>query len=454
MNLTLRDYQIENAKKALDILKSFNLVYLAMEVRCGKTATSFEICRLFGAKKVLFLTKKKALKSIESDYREFLYKEHFDIVIINDESMHTIKDNDFDIVIHDEHHRFSAIPKPGKYTKIFKERYSKLPMIFLSGTPTPETKMQWYHQFWVSDYSPFKQHIFYKWFSDWGFVKKEFEHGFGKTNNYQSTLEVIQKYYAVQKRKLSKNDEDYQNKVNNLNRLQEIDERIQKETEKKLEDFVKPYLITYTQKESGFEVSVQEKIHKVKMKDSTYKVAGILRKKNIVKGNEEVILADTAVKLMSKLLQIFSGTVIFESGEFRVLDDSKIEYIKTQFKGKRLAIFYKFKAEWLMIKNAFGDDICEDINSFDHGVKHIALQYLSGREGVSLRNADELIFLTPDFSATTYFQARDRLSYLGRKENTLHWILSDKGIDNNVYKSVINKKSYTLSIFKKDKLNF
>lgn len=103
--MNLRTYQIENAKKAVDILHRLKIVYLAMQVRCGKTLTALETCKLYGAKKVLFLTKKKAISSIKSDYDNFGYDQHFEIVIINDESMHTITDNDFDVVIHDEHHR-------------------------------------------------------------------------------------------------------------------------------------------------------------------------------------------------------------------------------------------------------------------------------------------------------------------------------------------------------------
>ena len=55
--------------------------------------------------------------------------------------MHTLKDNDFDVVVHDEHHRFGAFPKPGKYTKEFKARFSKLANdIFIRyTTPHPET---------------------------------------------------------------------------------------------------------------------------------------------------------------------------------------------------------------------------------------------------------------------------------------------------------------------------
>ena len=40
-------------------LKMLSIVYLAMEVRTGKTATALEVCRILGAKKVLFLTKKE-----------------------------------------------------------------------------------------------------------------------------------------------------------------------------------------------------------------------------------------------------------------------------------------------------------------------------------------------------------------------------------------------------------
>ena len=62
----------------------------------------------------------------------------------------------FDLIICDEHHRCGTYPKPNKVTKLIKERYSNLPMIFLSGTPHPESYSQIYHQFWISNYSPLK----------------------------------------------------------------------------------------------------------------------------------------------------------------------------------------------------------------------------------------------------------------------------------------------------------
>lgn len=103
-NKELRGYQVENANMGCAILKNYGIVYVAQAVRTGKTAVSFEIARIYGAKRVLFLTKKKAISSIQGDYEDFGYAEHFEIMIVNDESMHKVE-GEFDIVIHDEHHR-------------------------------------------------------------------------------------------------------------------------------------------------------------------------------------------------------------------------------------------------------------------------------------------------------------------------------------------------------------
>jgi predicted helicase len=81
----LRDYQLDIANRGSDILKKLSLLYLAMEVRTGKTATSMKIAEMYGAKKVLFLTRKKAVSSILEDYNDFGYQ--FDIVVTNHESL-------------------------------------------------------------------------------------------------------------------------------------------------------------------------------------------------------------------------------------------------------------------------------------------------------------------------------------------------------------------------------
>ena len=98
----------------------------------------------------------------------------------------------------------------------------------------------------------------------------------------------------------------------------------------------------------------------------------------------------------------------------------------------------------------FGDQLCTDLETFNSTDKNIALQIVSGREGISLRNAEHIVFYNIDFSATSYWQARDRMTTKDRKYNKVYWIFSEGGIEGKVYRSVINKKDYTLRHFKTD----
>lgn len=400
----LRPYQIEIANKAEYILQSKGIVYLCMEVRTGKTLTALQTAQQFKATNVLFITKKRAIKSIEHDYN--LLKPSYKITIINNESLHKVND-DFDLLISDEHHRNGAYPKPNQITKLIKQRYSKLPMIFLSGTPHPESYSQIYHQFWLSNYSPFKEVNFYKWSKIYVNVK---DRHLG---------------YAVVK--------DYSDGKRNL-----------------ILNQVNPYILTFTQSEAGFETEVKENVLTVKMNETVYKVANKLKKDLFVVGSKGEIVADTAVKLMQKLHQIYSGTVILEDGKAIILDNSKAEFIKGHFKGKRLGIFYKFKAEWDLLKSTFGDDLTNNLEDFNNGCKHIALQIVSGSEGISLKNADYLVYYNIDFSAKNYWQSRDRLTTMERKSNDVFWIFSEGGIEEKIYKAVQQKKNYTSSVYKKD----
>jgi hypothetical protein len=176
-----------------------------------------------------------------------------------------------------------------------------------------------------------------------------------------------------------------------------------------------------------------------------------LEKDLVVEGKDEVILADTPVKLMQKLHQLWSGTVKFESGNSMVIDTTKAEFIKSRFLNNKIGIFYKFKEELNVLSQVFGDSLTTDLDKFDNeGYQVIALQIVSGREGISLKNADYLVFYNIDFSATSYWQARDRLSSLKRLSNKIYWIFSKEGIEDKIYKTIKSKKKYTLNIFKKD----
>ena len=113
-------------------------------------------------------------------------------------------------------------------------------------------------------------------------------------------------------------------------------------------------------------------------------------------------------------------------------------------------MFYKFKGELDILKQVFGDSLCTTLDEFNGSDKNIALQIISGREGISLREADALVYYNIDFSAISYFQSKDRMTTMERKNNDVYWVFARKGIESKIYKSVTNKKDYTLRMFKRD----
>jgi len=401
--MELRPYQIDIAQRAADRLRQLNIVYISAEVRTGKTLMALETAKLIGAKSVLFLTKKKAIGSIQSDYSKAGYT--YNLTVINNESIHLIN-GQFDLIISDEHHRNGAYPKPNKTTKIIRDKYAHLPMIFLSGTPHPESYSQIYHQFWVSHYSPFSHYKnFYYWARDFVTVTEKYL-GYAKVNDYS--------------------------KCN-------ID---------KVRPYIDRYFITFTQKQAGFETEVKENILWCEMQPETYTMINELKKNKVIEMEDgEVILADTGVKEMSKLHQMYSGTVKFESGNSMVIDISKALFIREKFTEK-IAIFYKFKEEYKMLQQVYGNQITDDLEVFNATDKNIALQIVSGREGISLRNAKYLVYFNMDFSAVSYWQSRDRMTTMERQSNEVFYVFSKGGIERKIYQAVLNKKDFTLSVFK------
>ena len=156
---------------------------------------------------------------------------------------------------------------------------------------------------------------------------------------------------------------------------------------------------------------------------------------------------------MSKIHQLFSGTVKMESGKAMITDLSKAKFIRTEFKNKKIGVFYKFKAEYDALKQVYGDDLTDDLDVFKQTDKNIALQIVSGREGISLKEADCLVYYNIDFSALSYWQSRDRMTTKDSKVSDVYWIFSENGIETKIYKTVTKKKDYTLRHFKKDLLS-
>jgi len=415
--MQLRQYQQDISTAACELLKEYKIAYLNMQVRTGKTITAFETVKKLGVKEIVFVTKKKAMSSVEKDYLDN-YVNDFKCYLINFESLHKIKHLRPDLFIIDEAHSLGQFPSASLRTHQLKDLCRKLPIIFLSGTPSPESYSQLFHQFWVSSFSPFAENRFYEW--------------------AKSYVTIAEKYI-------------FNRKINDYSHA----------NQQKIEEKTNHLFIPYTQEEAGFTELVQETVHHIKMSDKIYLIADRLRKDKVVTGKDgQVIEADTEVKLLNKLHQLYSGTVLFDSGteisEGAILDDTKVKWVLDKFKGRKIAIYYKFRAEAIMIEVAcklHGLSVTNDADEFnksDISCIYVS-QFVSGREGVNLSSADALICINIDFSAITYFQVRARLQSKDRTRTAeVHWVFAEGGIEDRIYKAVTNKKNYTLSYFRKD----
>jgi hypothetical protein len=407
--MEFRDYQKAIIYKGKEILSKYKFLYLAMEVRTGKTLTSLGIAQEMNVEHVLFITKKKAIGSITDDMK--MLCPNFVMFTINYESLHKMPKIKWDLIIIDEAHSMGAFPKPSGRAKKVGDLIRKCRpyVILMSGTPTPESYSQMYHQVYSIPTNPFRSFSNFYRFADQYVNKKDRLINGRRINDYSDGKVDI---------------------VNKMNK----------------------YTINYTQKQAGFVSNIKEHMLHVPVDDTIYNMVEILRKDRVLElSGGRVILADTPVKLMQKVHQLFSGTCKFEDGSSAVLDDSKAIFIKNRFKGHKIGIFYKFKEELNALKQVFGDELTTELEEFQsHPTKSIALQIVSGREGLSLRHAKFLVYYNIDFSATSYWQSRDRMTTKERANNEVFWVFASRGIEDKIYRAVTAKKNYTLQHFKYD----
>jgi len=407
--ITLRNYQIDIAYEAAYKLSSLRICYLAMQMRTGKTLTALACASVIYKRNsnVLFVTKKKAISSIESDAKLLVHE--YDLTIINYESLHKIPRKQYDLVICDEAHGIGAFPKPSeRYIQLNMIMGSNTSLLLLSGTPSPESYSQLFHQFHVSHFSPFVDKTFFKWAIRYVNIKKK---------RINATVEV--------------------NDYSDCNW-------------KQLEPVLDKYFIRYNQKSAGFINEISEEVIEVEMKPITYHIAATLKRDKIYEGKNDVILADTPVKLLNKLHQIFSGSVILESERAIFMDDSKIVFIQENYEGEHIAIFYKFQAEGEQLKKSF-KNWTDDPAEFNADYSKIFIaQVQSVKEGVNLSSADSIIFYNIDFSSSTYQQARERASHKDRvKDNNVVFLVARGGVERSIYEVVQKKQDYTYRHYEK-----
>lgn len=400
----LRSDQKKASKRLLKILLESSVAYLAGEVRTGKTFTAlFTVRDFFKANglrkaKVLFVTGKKNSPDIKAQFKETGLE--FKLTIINYESIHKI---DFkpDFLILDEAHRLGKFPKPGKIARYIREHFYWIPTILMSGTPSPESYSQLYHQFWVTAMGPWNKYKnFYKWARDYVKIEKMYV-GMGQTvNNYSNARKEV------------------------------------------VEDF-KQYSVSMTQQEAGFKGKVREHFHIVQAPAKITLLLSILKQRGYL--DKPKVTSDTAAKMSSHFHQLASGTIIDDDKVPRTISDYKAQFILSEF-SEHIAIFYLFKQEGEMLKKLYPNwtNNPEEFNKDES--KTFICQVISGKEGIRLHTANCIVFFNISYSAVAYWQARARGLTRDSYCDT-HWVFSSTGIEQAVYNAVSHKKDFTTKHF-------
>jgi len=126
-------------------------------------------------------------------------------------------------------------------------------------------------------------------------------------------------------------------------------------------------------------------------------------------------------------------------------------YIRDHFKGQKIAVFYKFRAEFDILTKIL-PNCTTNPEEFQHSKDKTYLgQFISSREGIRLDTADAILFYGIDFSYLSYEQSKNRIISKERtKEAVLYWIFCKGGIEEKILKTVRGKQNYTSSYFNRD----
>lgn len=401
--IELYDHQKLMISEAKPILEKFNLVYVAAETRTGKTLSTIFLLK-DDYKRILVLTKKKAISSWESDL-ELAAAKNFKV--INYEAIHKLKDFDYDVIVLDESHSIGSYPKPSKRAEQIKEIALGKRVVYLSATPSAETYSQLFHQFWVSSFSPFDEVNFYKWYRN-----------YGEDDSIMIQGRMIKQYKAA---------------------IEEL-----------IIPMINHLIVSMTKKKADFEVLVNEKIHQVEA-DSNY-VAAIkhFERHRVLKIGDYDVVAETPPSTLNKAHQLSGGTIKIDDSISLITSYHKVNYILRNFgTDRKIVVLCNYiKERELLLSNL--SKSTDDVQKF----KYEDYQYFVGHiktfsEGVDFSYADSMIIYSLNFSATTYLQSRERLANKKRTKPILvHYLFTKDSLDEYIYKAVTSKMNFTSKYYR------
>ncbi len=389
INMKLYPYQQGVVNKGNEILTEHHMLYLAIETRVGKSLIALSLAEHQGS--VLFVTTKSAIKGIQDTLdRSELYLPN--ICITNYEQLHKLNQMEYDFVIVDECHKISSFPKPNLARKRLDPFIGNdTQLILMSGTPFVESQSQMFHQFSLHPNHPFAEYkSFYKWFKDFGIPAVKYI-GRGITAN------------------------DY-TKTNPF------------------EDYWKPFTITLTREEAGFEHHTPQIIREyIKMPEDVYDAYTAMKTEGIVGYHEHVFIAEGGgASKLTKLQQIASGSCINDEDTSVIISNYKVKYMEKYWDPEDIIVLYKYKAEKIML----------DQLGYD------SLQIDSGVTGIDMSHKKAIVAMTLTFSGANFIQAITRLANKERDTPMpVYVLLAQNTIDADILNTVEEKKNFNMKTY-------
>jgi len=395
-----KPHQRRAGRKLKAKLLKYGIAILAGEVRSGKSLAVIHACNIIGVNNVLTVSKKGALKGIKKVTPNTY-------IVTNYHQVKNLDIKEYELIWLDEFHRY--ISNAGKKrSPIWKDLLPLCyytPIIFSSGTPTPETYASIYSPLALSCKSPFAH---YKNYTQW---HKDYGEPYKKVIGYDENKRKVKTAIGW--------DKGQTNKI-----------------KKAIEHLV----VNITQEEAGHKYFAKDKLHHIPLSHRQQRIYDVLDSDKMYElPDDYTILTDTAGKLLQKKHQISGGFVNvvddFDESKTKVHKFNripKVQYILDNFDIENTIILAYYIPEQEYLSSIFPNVGSLGKNS----------------DGVDFSDYEHMVIYSFGFHAVTYEQVRARQMNFETRDSEIivHFLIS--GIDEYVYEAVKNKEDFTASWYK------
>lgn len=237
---------------------------------------------------------------------------------------------------------------------------------------------------------------------------------------------------------------EYRNRYFYLQNLRFHQYRLREGSEKEINDSIKDICVSMNSKDY---LTLPEKIVNnipIQLGESELRLYKTMEKDMLIELDGEEITAANAAVVMNKLIQLASGAIYDEKGDYKVIHSAKIEALKEIIEdneGKPILVFYNFKNEKDRIMEAFKELEPRELNTekdqkdWNEGkIRLLVINPASAGHGLNLQAGGNIIvWFSLTWNLEYYQQANRRLYRQGQKKAVVINHLIAKGtVDEDV----------------------